>query len=68
MSNVDTIDFKFAQFRNGNGWGNTVKLASAKIAQEIQSVLFKFNDGTIGLCHLSNVRLMTKCRPDEIIE
>lgn len=32
MSNVDTIDFKFAQFRNGSGWGNTVKLASAKIA------------------------------------
>lgn len=68
MSNVDTIDFKFAQFRNGNGWGNTVRLASAKIAQEIQSVLFKFNDGTVGLCHLSNVRLMTKCRPDEIVQ
>ena len=68
MSNVDTIDFKFAQFRNGNGWGNTVKLASAKIVQEIQSVLLKFNDGTVGLCHLSNVRLMTKCRPDEITE
>ena len=68
MSNVDTIDFKFAQFRNGNGWGNTMKLASAKIVWEIQSVLLKFNDGTIGLCHLSNVRLMNKCRPDEITE
>ena len=68
MSNIDTTDFKFAQFRNGNGWGNTVRLASAKIVWEIQSVLLKFTDGTIGLCHLSNVRLMTKCRPDEITE
>lgn len=68
MSNVDTIDFKFAQFRNGNGWGNTVKLESAKIVWEIQSVILKFTDGTIGLCHLSNVRLMTKCRQDEIVE
>ena len=68
MSNVDTIDFKFAQFRNGNGWGNTVRLVSAKIVYDIQSVILKFTDGTIGLCHLSNVRLMTKCRPDEIAE
>lgn len=35
MSSVDTIDFKFAQFRNGNGWGNIIKLASAKIVWEI---------------------------------
>ena len=68
MSNIDTTDFKFAQFRNGNGWGNTVRLVSAKIVWEIQSVLLKFTDGTIGLCHLSNVRLMTKRSPDEIVE
>ena len=35
MSNIDTTEFKFAQFRNGNGWGNTMKLASAKIVWEI---------------------------------
>lgn len=35
MSGIDAIEFKFAQFRDGNGWGNTMKLASAKIVWEI---------------------------------
>ena len=35
MSSVDTTEFKFAQFRDRNGWGNAVKLASAKIVWEL---------------------------------
>ena len=68
MSSIDTIEFKFAQFRYGNGWGNAVKLASAKVLWDIQSVLLKRPNGEVCLCHLSNVRLRTKCEPDEIVE
>lgn len=35
MSGIDAIEFKFAQFRDGNGWGNAVKLASAKVLWDI---------------------------------
>lgn len=68
MSGIDTIEFKFARFRDRNGWGNAVKLASAKVLWDIQSALLKYPDGAVCLCHLSNVRLMTKCQPDEIVE
>lgn len=35
MSGIDTIEFKFAQFRDGNGWGNAARLASAKVLWDI---------------------------------